>query len=78
MILGELRDFRRDNKTQLEGVKNEITKVNTRLEEAEGRIVNAEEMIQNTEDILSKKLKLQTQLEAKITDQEGRSRRETI
>ena len=53
-------------------------KVNTRLEEAEGRIVNAEERIQNTEDILSEMLKLQAQLEAKITDQEGRSRRENI
>ena len=78
LILRELRDFRQDNKTQLKGVKGEITKVNTRLEEAEGRIVKAEERIQNTEDVLSEMLKLQAQLEAKITDQEGRSRRENI
>ena len=29
LILKELRDFRRDNKTQLEDIKEEITKTNT-------------------------------------------------
>lgn len=78
MILRELRSFRRDNREQLEDIKGEIVKTNTRLDEAEERIVNAEVRIQNTEDILAEMLKLQARLEAKITDQESRSRRENI
>lgn len=78
LILSELRDFRQDNKTQLHDIKEEITKTNTRLDEAEERIAKAEDRIQNTEEILSEMLKLQAQMEAKITDQESRSRRENI
>lgn len=76
VILRELRDFRQDNKTQLVDIKEEITKTNTRLDEAEGRITKAEDRIQNTEEILSEMLK--AQMEAKLTDQESRSRRENI
>lgn len=78
IILQELRDFRRDNKTQLEDIKEEITKTNIRLDEAEERIVKVEDRIQNTEDIILEMIKLQAQMEAKITDQESRLRRENI
>lgn len=78
MILQELRDFRRDNKTQLDDIKEEITKTNTRLDEAEERISKTEDRIQNMEDIVAEVIKLQEHLEAKITDQESRSRRENI
>ncbi|XP_076580304.1 NACHT, LRR and PYD domains-containing protein 6-like [Chaetodon auriga] len=50
VILQELRDFRRENKEQLESLKEELTKVNNRLEEAEERIEKAEERIQNIEE----------------------------
>lgn len=42
LILRELRDFRQDNKKQLEDIKGEITKTNARLDEAEARIVENE------------------------------------
>lgn len=78
LILSELRDFRRDNKSQLAGIREEIKNASTRLDEAEGRIESAEERIQNGEDVMAEMLKLQTQLEAKMTDLEGRTRRENI
>lgn len=78
MILQELRDFRRDKKTQLDDIKEEIMKTNTRLDEAEERTVRAEDRLQNAEDIMLEMIKLQAQMEAKITDQESRSRRDNI
>ncbi|XP_039538832.1 uncharacterized protein LOC120486756 [Pimephales promelas] len=78
MILHELRDFRRDNSDQLKDIKENIQKTNERLEEAEERIVGLEERSQNTESVMAEVLKLQTQLEERITDQEGRSRRNNI
>lgn len=78
LILQELRGFRQDNKEQLDDIKEEIKKTNTRLDTAEERIVKAEERIQNTEDVLTEMLKLQIKLEAKITEQESRSRRDNI
>ncbi len=78
LILQELRDFRQDNKSQLEEIKGEITRTNTRLEEAEDRIEKAEERIQNVEGVLAEMLKLQAQMETKLTEQESRSRRENI
>ena len=78
IILQELRDFRRDNKSQLDDIKEEITRTNTRLDEAEERIVRAEDRLQNVEDIMQEMIRLQAQMEAKITDQESRARRENI
>ncbi|KAL1277194.1 hypothetical protein QQF64_023867 [Cirrhinus molitorella] len=51
---------------------------NKRIEEAEDRITEAEEQIQQTGEVLIELLKRQTQLKSKITDQEGRSRRDNI
>lgn len=45
LILQELRSFCQENKEQLETIKEEIGKVNTRLDEAEGHIEKAEERI---------------------------------
>ncbi len=71
LILRELRDFRRDNKTQLKDIKAEILNTNARLEEVEGRVVTAEERIQNAEEVLAGLLKLHTKMEEKLTDVEG-------
>lgn len=78
LILRELRDFRRDNKTQLEDIKAEISNTNARLEEAEGRIVTAEERIQNAEEVLTAMLKMHSKMEEKLVDIEGRSRRNNV
>ncbi|KAL7871172.1 hypothetical protein SRHO_G00086690 [Serrasalmus rhombeus] len=78
LILREIRDFRQDSKSQLEAIKGEISKINSRMDAAETRIVQNEERIQVTENVLAEMLKLQTQLQGKLMDQESRSRRENV
>ena len=78
VILKELREFRRDSTQQLSSIKEDINKMNKRVEEAEERIDAAETRIQSTEDVLSQLVKLQVQMEAKLTDLEGHSRCDNI
>lgn len=78
VILNELRDFRQENGNTLREIKEEINKTNQRMDEAEVRITEAEERVQSVEDAVLELLKLQTRLETRLTDQEGRSRRENI
>lgn len=78
LILRELREFRQENKEQLETIKEEIVKVNARLDEAEGRIEKAEERIQNTEEVITAMLKLHTKMEDKLLDLESHSKRDNI
>lgn len=78
LILRELREFRQDNKHQLKDIKEEIAKTNSRMDEAEARILESEERLQSTEEVLAEMVQIQEQLQAKITDQEGRSRRENV
>lgn len=48
------------------------------MEEAEERINAAEARIQSAENVLSEPVKLHVQTEAKLTDLEGRSRRDNV
>ena len=48
------------------------------MDEAEARIVGNEERLQSTEEALAEMLKIQKQLQSKLADQEGRSRRENV
>lgn len=77
-ILRELQDFRRENSATLNGIKEDIKAVNTRMGEAEGRIGEAEERLQCVEDATLELLELQKKFEDRLVDQEGRSRRENI
>lgn len=74
----DLQEFRQDNKKQFEDIKGEIAKTNLRMDEAEARIVVNEERLQSTEEALAEMLKMQEQLQSKLADQEGRSRRENV
>lgn len=47
VILQELRGFRQENNEQLETIREEIIKANSRLDKAEERIEKVEERIQN-------------------------------
>lgn len=78
LILKELRKFRKVSSQQLKGVREDINKIYKRMEEAEERINNAEERIQSSEDVLSELVKLHMQTAAKLTDLEGRTRRENV
>lgn len=77
-ILVELREFRKENNEKLVDIKEDLNTSNKRTEEAEDLIAEAEEQIQQTGEVLCELLKLQAQLEAKLTDQEGRSRWDNI
>lgn len=47
MILHQLKECRQENKEQLATIKEEMIKVNARLDDMEGRVGKAEERIQN-------------------------------
>lgn len=70
-VLEELRDFRKD----FQDFKSELTTVNRKITEAESRIEKAEDRIQNVEHVMTKMLKVMREQEAKLLDQESRSRR---
>ena len=78
VILKELREFRKDSGQQLNGIREDIGKIYGRMEEAEERINAAKAGIQSAEDVLSELGKLHVQTEAKLTDLEGRSRRDNV
>lgn len=78
IILAEIKDFRQDNKQQLEEIKEEISKTKKRLDEVEERVSNTEERMQSIEEVTVELIKLQARLEERQEDQEGRSRRNNI
>uniref|UniRef100_W5LX52 L1 transposable element RRM domain-containing protein n=1 Tax=Lepisosteus oculatus TaxID=7918 RepID=W5LX52_LEPOC len=77
-ILQELRDFRQDSKQQLTDIKRGLSRVNKRLGEAKRWIKKVETRVLTTETVIKKLLQRQNTLETKLTDQEGRSRRDNI
>lgn len=74
IILQEIQEFRKENNTQLEDIKGEIHKTNRRIGEVENHIEAAETRVQ----ILEQVLKAQAQHDEKLTDQEGRARRDNL
>lgn len=77
-ILQELREFRRENSDTLREIRGDIMATNNRIDEAETRIFETEERVQGLEEAMGELLKLQAKLEDKLTDQEGRARRDNI
>lgn len=78
LILTELREMRRDFSQQLNDIREDFKKIDKRMEEAEERIETAETRIQTAEEVLAELVKLQKLTEAKLTDLEGRSRRDNV
>ncbi|KAI2660320.1 LINE-1 type transposase domain-containing protein 1 [Labeo rohita] len=77
-ILEEIQNFRKENNRQLDEIKIELNKTNQRIGHAEDRIEGIETRVQNVEETMKKMIKMQSQLESKQIDQEGRSRRDNI
>lgn len=77
-ILRELRASRRDNENNFKELKEEMKTITGRLTNAECRIVEVEERSQRVEEATVELIKMQEKLETKITDLEGRSRRENL
>lgn len=67
-ILKELREFRKDSSQKLCDIREDINKINKRMEEAEERKNTAETRIQSSEEVLAELVKLQVQTEAKLMD----------
>lgn len=78
LILKEIRDFREDSNKQFAELKQEISKTNTRVDDAEKRIATAEDRMQGAEEVITELVKQQMQLKQKLCDLEGRSRRKNI
>lgn len=78
LILRELREFRKDNGVQLRGIREDINKTNKRVEEAEERIQDSEVKLQANEEAVAEMLKLHIEMDTKLTDLKGRSRRENV
>ncbi|KAK7877298.1 hypothetical protein WMY93_031990 [Mugilogobius chulae] len=77
-ILKELKGFRRDNERQLSEIQKYQQKTEARLEETEARIDEVETTLQATSALLKQLLQRQDSMEAKLTDQEARARRENL
>lgn len=70
-VLEELRDFRKD----FQNFKSELTTITQKMTEAETRIENVEDRVQCVEQVLTKMIKIMSEQENKLLDQESRSRR---
>lgn len=77
-ILQELREFRSENAETLRRIREDIKLTNNRVDAAEQRIAETEERVLGLEEATRELLKLQAKLQDKLTDQEGRARRENI
>ncbi|CAM4572596.1 unnamed protein product [Leuciscus chuanchicus] len=77
-IFREIKDFRKDNKKEFQELKEDINRANQRLDETEERITTMEDRMQVTEEVMTEMIKLHSQLEAKLIDQEGCDRRNNI
>ena len=74
----EVKEFRKDTKTQLQDIRGELYKTNARLNEVETRVAGHEDKLQNTDEILSELISTQEKLQLKLTSLEAYSRRETL
>lgn len=69
-ILEEIRDFRRE----FQDFKSDLVRVNNKITEAQTRIAKVEDRVQNVEQMMLKMLKIISEQENKIVDQESRER----
>ncbi|KAK7895736.1 hypothetical protein WMY93_021061 [Mugilogobius chulae] len=74
-ILQELRDSRRENENNFRELKENI---NARLDETERRVAKVDDRTQRVEEATLMLIKAQEELQAKVSDLEGRWRRENV
>ncbi|KAK7881117.1 hypothetical protein WMY93_032281 [Mugilogobius chulae] len=74
-ILQELRDSRRENENNFRELKENI---NARLDETERRVAEVDDRTQRVEEATLMLIKAQEELQAKVSDLEGRWRRENV
>lgn len=74
----EVKDFRNDTKLQLQDIRGELDKANTRLNEVENRVADHEDKLQNTDEIVSELITAHEKVHVKMISLEAYSRRETI
>ena len=74
----ESRDFRREVMQRFDDINETLSETNVRLAEAEDRIGKTEDRLQASEEATSEMLKLLSQMEANLADQQARSMRDNI
>lgn len=74
----ELVDFREDVSQKLSAIVTDLKEITDRVEETEQRVADMEEQGAENSELLSHTLKLQDKLQARLTDLESRSRRNSI
>lgn len=65
-ILKELCEFKEDSSQKLSDIREDINKINKRMEKAEEHIDTVKTCIQSSEEVLAELVKLQVQTEAKL------------
>lgn len=74
----ELEDFMKNVNQKLMATANKLAKQTTRLDGAEQRVADVESWNMEVKDALLQALKQQRILQDRLTDQEGRNRRNNI
>lgn len=76
MILKEIKDFHEDSNKQFAELKQEVTKTNSRLDDAEKWITT--NAYRGVEEVITELVQQQAQLRQKLSELEGRSCRKNI
>ncbi|CAL9695138.1 unnamed protein product [Knipowitschia caucasica] len=77
-ILRELKDFRHKNKEQFSEIQRNQQQTDVRVTQAEARIDEVETALGATSTLIKQLLARQDTMEAKLTDQEARARRDNL
>lgn len=76
--LQEIWDFHRENFENLTEIEDDIKKTNNRIDDVEKQIVETEQRTQNLDEATLELMELQKQVETRMMDLEGCTRRENI
>lgn len=77
-ILRELSASRRDNENNFHELKEEIKNITGRVTEVENHVMEVDDRTQRVEEATIALIKEQEKLAAKLTELEGRSRRDNL
>jgi len=65
-VENEMKEFLKDMKLQLQDIRGEVAKTNTRLNEVEARVAGHEDKLQSTDEIQAEMITTQEKLQIKL------------